>query len=117
MLMLIGSLSVQAVFFLFLLFLPTISIGTFTGYFTKESTCTQCGIGVSAFHYGTCVLSNYEMMKCFGLDQNPILAFEHNMNSLFIGSAHSHMGNALLPTWLGRDNQSIGQKFATSACN
>eukprot|EP00941_MAST-03F_sp_MAST-3F-sp1_P001472 g1472.t1 len=36
------------------------------------------------------------------------------MNSLFIGSAYSHMGNALLPTWLGRDNQSIGQKFATS---
>ena len=76
----------------------------YTGYYAKDQSCTDCTTQVTAFSYGTCAYTDYAMIKCWGFTTNPILAFEMapEMDSNFIGSKQAHLGNALLPVWIGK---------------
>ena len=70
------------------------------GYYTVEDTCTEHAQDVTTFHLGTCVLGNFDQIRCFGYMLSPILAFSQGFSNIRIGKDISTTGNALTPVFL-----------------
>ena len=88
--------------------------GYYTGYHSLGDSCGCFGASqpancidtckvtlVTSFFFGSCAYTSYDRVKCWGFQDNPILAFRHRSSDVYVGSRAADLGNELLPVWLG----------------